>query len=1015
MHRLIILFSVPFFLFASCHIKQSSPAEGNRDSVAIIISPEADNQEKLAAKEVRRYIYLRTGTLPEIQAGDDLTAKGNLILIANKDHSIIKGINSLSGAASLKDQQYILKTVSDNNRKILVIAGGDSIGTLYGSYKFAEHLGVRFYLHGDVVPDEQQKFSLPDVNETGKPLFELRGIHPFHDFPEGPDWWNLDDYKAVFAQLPKLRMNFFSLHTYPQSWVGPEPLVWIGLEDDIAQNGNVKSAYPSRHMTTMTNQWGYRPVETSFYYFGAADIFERDDYGTDYMIGVNPWNKAPAETQTKLFNDMGKFLGDAFSFAKALGIKTCIGTETPLTIPTAVKKRLLEKGIDPNSEQTVQKLYEGMFARIKKTHPLDYYWFWTPEDWTWGGNTKEDLDKTVADLQAAVKAAKNVGAPFTLGTCGWVLGPRSDRSMFDRLLPKDMFMSCISRDVGIAQAEKGFIDINGRPKWSIPWLEDDPAILIPQLWAGRMRKDAADSLAYGCTGLMGIHWRTKVLSPNVSALAYAAWEQAAWNPNFNQPFKPQQISDRRLGGLISTFTEPVSDTNDDAIYQDVIYDLDGYLIKVPSGVYKVTLQFNEPHYNETGKRIFGVKLQGQTVIESLDMYQKAGKNKAIDYTFENVNISDGVLKIDFIRIVEFPCIAGMVIERKDAATNTTFVRKINCGGTSYKDYEPDLPSIEEPTGPRDLPCSDFYLDWAKANFGPQAAEQIGKLFARLDGGNVIFSHSGSYNANLPRPSTWIDGPGGIKKDNRPWSQIQNEYAFVNEMEALRTRIIGAGNIEQFDYWLNNFRYIREVGRFACLLSEYDAVMEKVRKMDDADEKKKLAEETALPVRKQLIKCLENANRYLLETVGSPGEMGNVCNWQSHLIPMYITTPGNELAQILGRALPADAVPSKSYSGTARLFVPTVRTSLAKGEFLLLKPIILGAKPESADLYFRSLGEKNFQKITLSHINRGVYSAVIPADKIRGDFEYYVKVSTDKGDLLFPASAPEICQSVVLMP
>ena len=34
-----------------------------------------------------------------------------------------------------------------------------------------------------------------------------------------------------------------------------------------------------------------------------------------------------------------------------------------------------------------------------------------------------------------------------------------------------------------------------------------------------LRRDAGDAMAYGCTGLLGIHWRTRVLGPNVAALA----------------------------------------------------------------------------------------------------------------------------------------------------------------------------------------------------------------------------------------------------------------------------------------------------------------------------------------------------------------------------------------------------------------------------------------------------------------------------------------------------------------
>jgi hypothetical protein len=55
-------------------------------------------------------------------------------------------------------------------------------------------------------------------------------------------------------------------------------------------------------------------------------------------------------------------------------------------------------------------------------------------------------------------------------------------------------------------------------------MEDDPALTSMQLWAGRMRADAADALAYGCDGFIGIHWRTKTLQTTVSALAQAGWK-----------------------------------------------------------------------------------------------------------------------------------------------------------------------------------------------------------------------------------------------------------------------------------------------------------------------------------------------------------------------------------------------------------------------------------------------------------------------------------------------------------
>ena len=84
--------------------------------------------------------------------------------------------------------------------------------------------------------------------------------------------------------------------------------------------------------------------------------------------------------------------------------------------------------------------------------------------------------------------------------------------------------------LGTTPVDPAFARIQGRDKWAIPWLESDyfNGLGAVQLEAGRMRRDAADALAYGCNGLMGLHWRTEIISPNISALAQAAWDQS-WN------------------------------------------------------------------------------------------------------------------------------------------------------------------------------------------------------------------------------------------------------------------------------------------------------------------------------------------------------------------------------------------------------------------------------------------------------------------------------------------------------
>jgi len=532
------------------------------------------------------------------------------------------------------------------------------------------------------------------------------------------------------------------------------------------------------------------------------------------------------------------------------------------------------------------------------------------------------------------------------------------------------------------------------------------------LWVGRMRRDAADALAYGCTGLLGIHWRTRVLGPNVSALAKAAWEQKPWNPYFGgeMPIPDAMHTEGREGGNTAAFpNNTIADTEDDPLYRTVTYGMKAYRLKVPNGTYTVRLQFCEPHYGESGKRVFGVTLQGRKVIRALDVFAAVGKDRALDYSFPAVKVSHGMLEIGFSHIVEFPCIAALAVEGAGIG------RAVNCGGPVYEDYEADLARSDVDSRPRDLPAGDFYRDWARTQFGEEVAEPIAELFTKLDGGTDVGMNQ-KRQAYLPRPSTWVRGPGGIVPDKRSWDQVEKEYAFVDDLALLRPKVRGAGHLERFDYWLNTMRYLETVGRVNCTWARFNAAMEEVEKEPDQGRRRQLARDRALPIRRELIAHVAEVHDLLLATITTTGGMGTVANWQQHLLPSLLTGPGKGLAEALGEPLPTDAEPSNSYHGPARLIVPTVRTSLVAGEDLPLKVIALGIdQPSDLALRWRPLGRGEFERMPLKHVARSVYSVRIPAALIGGrDIEYYVQASAGAETIRFPVTAPALSQTVVVL-
>jgi hypothetical protein len=971
---------------------------------AVYVLADASRLERLAASEIRRYMYLATGALPEIvrlTGLDGLKADGVVVLRGARLPSAGDPVGQAwSGyepgkVPEMGAEDYILKTVHAGRRTYLLAAGGDGPGVLYAAYALAEKLGVRFFLEGDVVPDERVPARLPELDETGRPLFALRGIQPFHDFAEGPDWWSGDDYKAVLGQLPKLRMNFFGLHTYPEGNPNAEPLVWIGPAEDFWPDGRVTFAYPSSWQNTLrsnkgSHNWGYRPKPTGRFRLGAAGLFERDDYGSEAQIGLMP-EPAGVEASSELFNRTAAMLGGAFTLARGLGVRICVGTETPLTVPAAVRDRLKKLGKDAGKPETIRELYRGMFRRLAAALPVDFYWLWTTESWTWSDASPAAIEAVMTDLDMAVKAARDVAAGFSLATCGWVLGPPSDRTLFDARLPKEVALSCINREVGKAPVDPAFARIAGRSKWVIPWLEDDPALTSPQLWAGRMRRDAVDALRFGCDGLFGIHWRTRILSPNVMALSRAAWDQS-WNTlssDFAGLVGPVN------GRFVRAPAGAMAAEGEASVYADVRDRVSGYRLLVPKGRYDLTLQLCETEIDRQGGRVFDVMVQGRKAAEAVDIFARAGRYKPYDIVVRGIEVVDGRLTVDFGDRIHYPSLAGLKVEGT-AASGASFVKKINCGGPAVAGYDADWPET-----PRSLPAEDLYLDWARAQFGRGADAEIATLFARLDG-------------RLPMPVQWTDGPGGIRPDARPWAEVGPDYAFVDELAALGPRIRGAGSRARFDYWLRNFETMRETAHLQCLWAEYNAARDKAKTEPDAAARRKAAQERLVPLRLEMVKPLRTIWTNLLATVSNSGEMGTIANWEQHLLPPAFEEPGEELIGLLGGPLPSYADLPSLYEGPPRVFVPTLRGGVEEGESLTVRAVVLAATPvDAVVLRWRPLGRGEYAAIPMEHVARGVYKASLP--EAGQDMEYYIEARTDDKTLSFPVTAPALSQTVVVMP
>ncbi len=715
----------------------------NYSEIEICIQENAGKLEDFAAREVRRYLYLRTGKFLQIKqlSLGETQILDNKIIIGSSQSKLIQQFatkwNVQNQINELKKEEYLLKTVSEKKGKTIIVCGSDEISTLYAAYKLMELFGIRYAPAGDIIPDGYIDLEMPVINKIFKPEFAIRGFLPYHSWnPEGPEYWNSDAYKGFVAQQVKMGMNF------------------IGLIYDLENSDCKVYKFPPEPAT-----WSQTETPVNFPPAGAHLAFKSEIYASERGLEARKMLDNSLRKEF-MIEQNGKFIGDIFTFANIFGIKTCIGVEAIVT-------------------DSIENRYNSIFRDVNRLVKPDFYWISTPESWLWKPNDRSILDGIVNSYKAAIRVHESMKLPFRLATMGWTIDPKEAPGMMDSILPKSVAISSQNRNIGKDPVEPVWGTILNRDKWVIPWMEDDFNLLSPQLWVNRTIENATDALTYGCNGFIGVHWRTKFLSPQMMALASVSWN-------------------------------------------------------------------------------------------------------------------------------------------------------------------------------RSLNMRAFYQDFALTNFGEEAADEIANIFIKID-------------CKLPEATVWLDGwPGGIKQDSLFWENNEDKFGFIDEFAKIRPKIKGRSNLERFDYYFNQFEYLRALAKMRALI--------KTPKENEG---------------------LHEVVNYLMQSASTNGEIGN-------LLCISRQTGKN-----------CDTV----YTGEPHLIVLSPRTSLCKGENLQLDVFVIDKNsPQKVELFWRQLGSKKFNKMIAEHNRSNHFYLKLDASKFNEmDIEYYVKGTLGNGsELVFPANAPVQNMTVVTL-
>ncbi|MBQ8549122.1 MAG: glycosyl hydrolase 115 family protein [Lachnospiraceae bacterium] len=209
--------------------------EKERKTADILVEAESFAGVKLVAETVSEDVCMVCGIKPVI-AEEVLQCTGDrVILTATVGHSLLLERLEREGKVSLevlrgKREVYLMQLVKqpfaekEQVKELLVIAGSDKRGTIYGMFGLSERLGVSPLIYfGDAVPEKKEEpfLELAGVCVSKEPSVRYRGFFINDEWPAFGNWCmekfggiNAKAYRKIFELLLRLKGNYL----WPAMW-----------------------------------------------------------------------------------------------------------------------------------------------------------------------------------------------------------------------------------------------------------------------------------------------------------------------------------------------------------------------------------------------------------------------------------------------------------------------------------------------------------------------------------------------------------------------------------------------------------------------------------------------------------------------------------------------------------------------------------------------------------------------------------------------------------------------------
>jgi hypothetical protein len=163
------------------------PVEGQVPLVAegapratVHVPSAAGELTRLAGQELVSYVRKLSGaSLVQVGEGEAGKVGESWVLLgeANKNGAVKEALQGNGGlGAPLKAEGFVLRTGSWKEHPVVIVAGADDAGVLYGTYELLGRLGITFRLTGDILPEKKDELMVPRLDLRLEPALKRRGF-----------------------------------------------------------------------------------------------------------------------------------------------------------------------------------------------------------------------------------------------------------------------------------------------------------------------------------------------------------------------------------------------------------------------------------------------------------------------------------------------------------------------------------------------------------------------------------------------------------------------------------------------------------------------------------------------------------------------------------------------------------------------------------------------------------------------------------------------------------------------